>query len=206
MGRLRTFDHDEVVRSARDLFWSRGYAEAGIGELEEATSLKRSSLYHAFGSKRGLFEAVVVDYLAHVARPRLAGLRESNPAPEALERYLAVLRAEILSPSSAARSGCLLLNAACTPLASDDDGVRAIIAEYTEEIRVAVRAGVAAGRPDLDAASQRTLAVTCSSLVLAALAQARTDEAGAAESLDAATSVLATWQPRAAQASVTAVP
>lgn len=206
MGRQRTFDHDEVVRSARDLFWSRGYAEAGIGELEEATSLKRSSLYHAFGSKRGLFEAVVVDYLAHVARPRLAALRQNDPAPDALERYLGALRAEITSPSSSARSGCLLVNAACTPLASEDEGVRVIIAEYTDEIRGAVRAGVAARRPDLDGASQRTLAVTCSSLVLAALAQARVDDEAAAESLDAAAAVLATWQPRVAQGSFTAVP
>jgi len=63
MGRTRTFDEDAVVRAARDVFWQHGYAEASVPDLEAATGLGRSSLYHSFGSKRELFDAAIESYL-----------------------------------------------------------------------------------------------------------------------------------------------
>ncbi|GAB3998060.1 hypothetical protein GCM10029992_22820 [Glycomyces albus] len=52
MGRVQTFDTAEVVRAARTVFWQHGYEDASIPALEAATGLRRSSIYHAFGSKR----------------------------------------------------------------------------------------------------------------------------------------------------------
>ena len=56
MARTQSFDRDTVVRAARTLFWTVGYESASIPELETATGLSRSSIYNAFGSKRGLFD------------------------------------------------------------------------------------------------------------------------------------------------------
>ena len=49
MGRTQTFDTNEVVRAARAVFWEHGYESAALPELEKATGLSRSSIYHAFG-------------------------------------------------------------------------------------------------------------------------------------------------------------
>lgn len=114
MGRSTTFDRDDVVRAARDVFWARGYGEAGIAELEEATGVKRSSLYHAFGSKKGLFAAVASAYLDDVVRTRIDPLRRADAGPAALADYIREMREAI----SAGPSGCLLLNAACAPLST----------------------------------------------------------------------------------------
>ncbi|HOZ57111.1 MAG TPA: helix-turn-helix domain-containing protein, partial [Nakamurella multipartita] len=69
MGRTKTFDPGEVVRAARAVFWTRGFESASLPELQEATGLSVSSIYHSFGSKRGLFDAAVASYLDEVARP-----------------------------------------------------------------------------------------------------------------------------------------
>ncbi|WP_448631397.1 TetR/AcrR family transcriptional regulator [Cellulomonas soli] len=69
MGRHQGFDTAEVVQLARDAFWDRGLDGTSLPDLERATGLSRSSIYHAFGSKRGLFDAAVQDYLQTVVRP-----------------------------------------------------------------------------------------------------------------------------------------
>lgn len=59
MGRPRGFDTDEVLQRARDAFVSGGYAGTSVDALLRATGIQRASLYQAFGSKRGLFAAVL---------------------------------------------------------------------------------------------------------------------------------------------------
>ena len=54
MARPKDYDRDDVLISARDLFWEQGYEATSITELEERTGLNRSSLYREFGSKYGL--------------------------------------------------------------------------------------------------------------------------------------------------------
>ncbi len=92
MGRKRSFDADEAVRAARSVFWSNGYEGASLPDLEAATGLNRSSIYHTFGSKRGLFDAAVDSYLNEGIRPRLRVLLEDPVPPDAVRTYLTGLR------------------------------------------------------------------------------------------------------------------
>ena len=64
MPRTREFDAEQVLTSAMGVFWDRGYEATSIGDLTQVTGLSRSSLYAAYGSKRGLFESVLDRYLA----------------------------------------------------------------------------------------------------------------------------------------------
>ena len=57
MGRPAAFELGSVIRAAREVFWQRGYEAASIAQIEEAAGIARSSIYHVFGSKRGLFIA-----------------------------------------------------------------------------------------------------------------------------------------------------
>src|SRR5699024_9409150 len=82
MGRQSAFVREDAVRSARDVFWSEGYEGASMASLQRATGLNASSIYHAFGSKRGLFDAAIEDYLECVVRPGLAPLRAPEVAPD----------------------------------------------------------------------------------------------------------------------------
>ena len=59
MGRKRSFDETAVVSEAAGAFLIAGYEGTSVDELVRATGLLRGSLYQAFGSKRGLFLAVL---------------------------------------------------------------------------------------------------------------------------------------------------
>lgn len=190
MGRVQMFDTDQAVRAARGVFWERGFDGASLPELEQATGLSRSSIYHAFGSKRGLFDAAVDSYLGEIIRPRLRPLTESDVAPQVLERYLTGLRDALLTAGThPATSGCLLLNAACSPMAGDETVARSIAA-YHAELSAGLSAGVRALLPDLPAEDQAALGNTCTALVISAFTLVRVDPDESAHQLDVALALL----------------
>ena len=55
--------HDAILQAARDLFTSKGFASTTVREVCQAASVTAPALYYHFGSKEGLFEAVVEDTL-----------------------------------------------------------------------------------------------------------------------------------------------
>lgn len=63
VGRPRGFSEDEVLDVAAGVFVRGGYEGTSIDDLVKALNLHRGSLYKAFGSKRGLFLAVLRHYI-----------------------------------------------------------------------------------------------------------------------------------------------
>ena len=82
-GRPRGFDRQEAISRARALFHRRGYEGVGIADLSDALGVNPPSLYAAFGSKAGLFEATVEDYLRQEGGFIPATLKRDDP-PEML--------------------------------------------------------------------------------------------------------------------------
>ena len=62
MVRPIAFDRAKVLDSAISVFIEKGYHEASIAELCDATGLLRGSIYAAFSSKRGLFLSSIEAY------------------------------------------------------------------------------------------------------------------------------------------------
>ena len=199
MGRLQTFDNSVVVQAARDLFWDKGYEAASLADLEAATGLGRSSLYHAFGSKRGLFDAAVTDYLDTVIRPRLAVLRAGTPDASALLEYFDGLsRATAALAGDSPRTGCLLVNCAAG-LAAHDDPARAVVEGYRVELADALRHALtsasASNAADADPARLDERVRTLASLSMSAMLVARVNRDEAVALLDTAASQVRTWFP-----------
>jgi len=191
MGRAQGFETEQAVRAAREVFWRDGYAEASVPALERATGLNRSSIYHAFGSKRGLFDAAVQSYLDEVVRPRLRPLVADDVPPGALVGYLTGLRAALARADEVqGTSGCLLVNTSNSPIAADD-AVRRTVADYRAELRGALRRGVVALRADATPAEADRLADVCTALVISAFTLVRVDPPSALHCLDTAVEVLA---------------
>jgi AcrR family transcriptional regulator len=61
-GRPRTFDIDEALDRAVQVFWSKGYEGASLDDLTEAMGISRPSLYRAFGNKEDLFYKALERY------------------------------------------------------------------------------------------------------------------------------------------------
>lgn len=190
MGRMQSFDTRAVVHAARELFWELGYEGSSLPEIERATGLNRSSLYNAFGSKRGLFDAAVESYLTEVVRPRLNPLQGDDVAADAVVTYVSTLREALQSPESMpARNGCLLINVAGSTL-GHDKVVQEVVAAYRAEMLQAMENGIRSRCPTLDKTQIRQRAESCSGLVIAALVIARVSNGAAIRSLDAALEIL----------------
>jgi AcrR family transcriptional regulator len=61
-GRPRGFCTETALDRAMTVFWQKGYEGASLADLTEAMQINPPSLYAAFGSKEGLFRAVLGRY------------------------------------------------------------------------------------------------------------------------------------------------
>ena len=125
MARPRKFDEDQVVRSSRDLFWSRGYAGTSLDDLGEATGLGRGSLYNTFGNKHTILLRSLDDYCTETSDGFRAQLRD--PDMVALDRLIAHVEAIAASTASDTdRRGCLMAKTAAELSATDSEVTKRI--------------------------------------------------------------------------------
>ena len=68
----------KLIAAARKAFAEYGYAEASMDDLTAAAGLTRGALYHHFGGKQGLLEAVIEQIDAEMAE-RLAAITAVAP-------------------------------------------------------------------------------------------------------------------------------
>ena len=136
MARPRSFDEDEVLRVARDQFWSTGYAAARVDDIAAATGLGKGSLYGAFGDKHQLFLRTFDDHCAGLTEAVRRAL--DGPDAGACER----LRAHVLAVANATASDACLrgLEAVLVEAALDRPG-RNTAALDTEAVSDAARRG-----------------------------------------------------------------
>ena len=178
MVRYATFDRDQVLDKAMALFWRQGFAASSVQDLVDATGLSRSSLYAAFGDKRGLFLAAVDRYVETASAQRIQALRTGRDPLASIRHFFDDLVA--FSVGEGRRLGCLLTNEAVELAPSEpefDRRFRASLAEvekaFAEALGRAQRAGEIGAARDLRALS-RMLTNTVQGLRV--LARAGVDE------------------------------
>ena len=111
MARAREFDDLATVRAARTIFWERGYENTSLAQLQIATGLSRSSMYAAYGSKRGLFERAALSYLDEVIGPMLGPMEAAGADVDSIADFFRAQARVMRSPETRfAKRGCFLLN------------------------------------------------------------------------------------------------
>lgn len=155
VARPRAFDEPRAIREAREVFHDHGYAATSVQDLTAATGLSRSSLYGAFGDKRGLFLRAFTQYCDANAGAIARELGGDDAG--ARGRLEAHLRGKVADPG-ASRRGCLLAKATAELAGEDADVERTatgFYAAYQDALADCLRAAQAAGdvRSDLDPAA-----------------------------------------------------
>ncbi|MCI4663510.1 MAG: TetR/AcrR family transcriptional regulator [Neomegalonema sp.] len=80
MARPPSFDRDQALADACDLFWRKGYNATSVKDLEDALGLKAGSIYGAFGNKEALYaEALALYDAAQIARFKKAMAAAPSP-------------------------------------------------------------------------------------------------------------------------------
>jgi len=147
MARVREFDTEAVVSRAMDLFWTRGYEATSVRDLTDHLGIGQGSLYAAFGSKDGLYQAALEHYRSTLAAAALRSLDEGADARSAV-RTLLVERVRLAVEHDG--RGCLFVNAATERLPEDATTrrtVRDALAASQDAIADVLRA--AAGRGEI---------------------------------------------------------
>jgi TetR/AcrR family transcriptional regulator len=91
-------NRETILQAALDLFTARGYDAGGVQEICEAAGITKPTLYHYFGSKRGLLEALLAERHAALDRAAADAAAYQGDLPLTLERvgraFFAFARAE----------------------------------------------------------------------------------------------------------------
>ena len=139
MGRPRSFDTDQAIDKAMQVFWTHGYEGASLPDLLDGMGLTRGSLYKAFTDKTTLILRVLDDYEGKAVQAGVALL--TDPAiPNGADRIQTMFTNSYRAVTHGDRRGCLLCTAAAGP------------SMYDDEIAQAVSTGLGAMRNGIDEA------------------------------------------------------
>ncbi|HBO0810584.1 TetR/AcrR family transcriptional regulator [Pseudomonas aeruginosa] len=108
MGRPRTFDRQQAIRQAMQLFWEQGYESTSLAQLKACMGggISAPSFYAAFGSKEALFEEVVQCYVENYARVTDCLWDDGIPPRDAVE--LALRRSAKMQCEPGHPKGCMV--------------------------------------------------------------------------------------------------
>lgn len=112
-GRPRSFCKDLALDRAMSVFWSRGYEGASLSELTAAMGINSPSLYACFGSKEGLFRAVLERYDAR-RKEFMAKVLTEPTAAQVATAFLEGVAHFAADTSGRNPPGCLLLQSGLT--------------------------------------------------------------------------------------------
>lgn len=132
-GRPRQFAVDTAVEIAQSMFAERGYEGTGVADLCSALGITATSLYSAWGSKLGLFEACLDAY----AQDRGAFVGEAlSAAATVCGVWRRVLERAAETYGRVPGQGCMVLDGMVTTYDAD---ARAAIARFDDATRTAIR-------------------------------------------------------------------
>jgi len=162
-GRPLSFDRDAALRKAMLLFWEHGYEATSLNDLTSALGVPPSSIYSAFGDKKGLFFDAVGLYLSGPVtfETMLALAPTARAAAQTMLNGAAVAYTGTDTPA-----GCLLASAAisCSDAAAD---VRHTLGAIRQDMEAQLRARIVRGmaeqelpaETDVEALAGMTMAV-----------------------------------------------
>ena len=135
-GRPRSFDRDEALERAMDVFWEKGYESASLNDLTAAMGINPPSLYAAFGDKERLFLEAMERYYKKQREPITCAYAEETTARGAVERVL--LEAAGQMATSGHNRGCMMVMAATTCSGASPE-LKSALAEWRSKSKLGLK-------------------------------------------------------------------
>ncbi len=162
-GRPLSFDREQAIQRAMLLFWEHGYEATSLNDLTTALNVTPSSIYTAFGDKKGLFLAAVQHYTSGPVTSESI-IREATNGHEAAAGLLHA--AAIGFTGEATPRGCLLSSSAisCSAMAQDVKEElaslrKSIEASLRDRIKRSIKEGSLPSESNASALAAHTMAV-----------------------------------------------
>jgi TetR/AcrR family transcriptional regulator, copper-responsive repressor len=152
MGRPKKFNRQGVLEKALPVFWRRGFADASLHELEQATGVNKSGLYAEFEDKEDLFVQSLRYYLEALEKK---GLLTAEPLGwNNIERFL-----KIGPCSLEGQKGCFAISS-MRELAILPPEAVGVITRSRSKLKHLIARNIEAERPKMNADSLAELVLT----------------------------------------------
>lgn len=151
MARQREFDEQNVIETATNLFWKKGYNAVSTQDLIHAFGISRSSMYGAYKDKRNLFIVALKHYRETASQGMIDALNEKNAFKTTIAQLLNQIIKDTISDCD--NKGCFIVNTAIE-LAPHDNEILEIIQENRKNIisalKTSIERGIATGELTTD--------------------------------------------------------
>ena len=127
----KSFDVDQTLDKAMQLFWARGFEATSIQDLVQGMGINRGSIYCTYGDKRKLFIAALNRYNLKYRKAQLVTLEQDySPISSIKTLFYEWIERAMSDPDN---SGCFLTNTALE-LAAHDADIGLIVADSQRDI------------------------------------------------------------------------
>lgn len=131
MARTSEFDRETVLTAAMKIFWEVGYNKTSIPQLTQATHLQPGSIYAAFKSKEGLFQATLEHYSQMGLRKIHALITQGDTPLQGVKIFLESIVSDM--GKNKTPSGCFLVNS-LLELAPQNKVVQKQVTKHLEDV------------------------------------------------------------------------
>jgi TetR/AcrR family transcriptional regulator len=141
--------NDRILQKALELFSDRGYDATSVREICEAATVTKPTLYHFYGSKEGVYQAIVEGALQRFSGDMKRALAGDRPLRDHLTRMArAYVEAALREPQLARFLMALIHNPPRSAPATDFVGFyQGIVADVAKAVDAAVARGEIAPGP-----------------------------------------------------------
>lgn len=144
-GRPCSFDRDDALRRALDVFWDMGYEGATMSALKDAMGgICAPSMYAAYGSKEALFRSALTLYHAQESEALWQGL-DASPVRDALG---GLLRTAALRYSTPGKPPGCLVDLSTLNFSPANKGIEAMLRDLRVQVACTIEARLRRARDE----------------------------------------------------------
>ena len=121
MARQTTFNKDQVLQDATNLFWKKGFHQTSIQDLVDTLGVNRASLYNTYQDKYGLFMSCYITYREQVLNQAKNILNEEN-TKTGFHNLFNEINQSLANDVN--KKGCFLCNTYTELLPSDNSNIQ----------------------------------------------------------------------------------
>ena len=146
MPRHKSYNEDEVLEKAMQVFWEHGYEATSVRQLEKEMGINQFSIYATFENKKKLFVEALKMYREYVKKNRFQNLLKENAGLKDLKHFFNDFSRQVRNGET--HKGCLIVNSTAE-LENKDAEIKEELRNYfnfiKEMIKNVLRNATAAG-------------------------------------------------------------
>ena len=130
MARQKTFNENEVLKDATNLFWTKGFHQTSIQDLVETLGINRASLYDTYQDKYGLFTHCLTKYRDEVLN-RAENTLSEEKTKKGFQNLFQFITESVSTDTN--KKGCFICNTYAELLPSENTKITYFLSE-TEQL------------------------------------------------------------------------